>query len=781
MSRILTLLSILSVVFSNRFDELAAVQNEQWLAIPHSEIASNFSIFKHAGICTLKSTIYIHGGLNEEEELMDTFVQIDLVTMTASNVTLAPNSPAPLGRRKHFLLADESNDHLYLLGGKDTDDISPWKFNTQTGVWTQLSHDAPNYIDENIEDTDYSVTSLPGYLVVAGSKDGLSGDYLVYAKETDVWHRKPSNTEATHIEDPVLVSYLTKAYIIGGSTQTQYLPNRTVVIDLAGGIDGAVWEELTGPPGEEFQGFSMGELIGVVGEPGGKGILAANNGIAMVNVTEGGNWTYVTQGDVWPPLSTDIRITSYHNKVILLGALIGEGFPSKNMWVFDPNVCPKQCSSNGVCKMGNCHCAKSFSGIACEVEEKNTNLTPMITGVVVGGTVFSLLAIALVWKQTTKMREYRKLYSTSRIAEDMASQIARMELEQLDYLMHIQHPTSTQQSFQTIVESLKLYRSYLPESLLQRDSDGESDAESHTAKSHKSLSRISSSGASTSDTASRKEYQTGVVGVALTRGLNKLSIREVAVLRTVISQKKTEDSDRRVPGHLKITKRTEGSYKGLIDSIQQAVQSTRGSIITLDGDVVTSAWNFNLQTAIPSTNAAATAFKIGVDVDDFHVRHAVTNKSGYCGTLGGTKLRSPVLVGPHVNIVQLLHKISVHRSLPVLTDLRELSSSYGLKPVDIIASGGYLSCSGPVSPTDAMVEVYTIVEQNSQGNEWMYELDAINAHNEKIFEAMDIYKRSGAVPTLQMINGVTESDQPQLRLLKETIETAGSLKLHVLH
>eukprot|EP01060_Flectonema_neradi_P030855 TRINITY_DN4561_c3_g1_i1.p1 TRINITY_DN4561_c3_g1~~TRINITY_DN4561_c3_g1_i1.p1 ORF type:complete len:784 (+),score=105.17 TRINITY_DN4561_c3_g1_i1:122-2473(+) len=770
----IVLVTTLSVAAAmNVFEEMTSTQNDQWMAIPHKNISADFGIHPQAGICTFRDTIYMHGGLDAEDNLLNDFIQLDLTTMTYSTVALAPGSPNPGGRRKHFLLADEDNGKLYNVGGKDNDDISLWEFDVAAATWTRLNSDPPNFIDQIIEDTDYGIASVPGYLVVAGSKDGLSGEYLIYSKVDDVWFRLPTS-DVTKVEDPVLIPHGYKVYLMGGSTKSQYLPNRTGVIDFSNGRENAVWEEIPGFPGEELQAFVSGGFLGIVGEPGGKGPLGSHNGIAMINITEGGNWTTIPRGSSWPPLSTDIRITQYKNKAILLGALIGEGFPSENIWVFDPSICSADCSGNGVCHIGVCQCRSSFSGDACETENTTTDLTPMITGTVVGGSVFMIIAIAVVWKQTSKMREYRKLYSTSRIAEDMAAQIASMELEQLDYLMEITSPTAIQHSFQTIVQSLKLYRSYLPESLLQKDSDDASSTEGESvkiSKSHRSLGRLSSSGGTgTSDTNSRSPG--GGVGVVLMKDLNRQSVREVAILRTVIHNKK--ESRSRYTSNLKITRHTEEPYRVLIDTIQQSVQTTRGLILSLDGDAVTCAWNFNLHTSMPSAHAAATAFKIGSTDDEFSVRHVITNKTGHCGVLGGSKIRQPVFVSSHMAVVDTLHKISAHRNLPVLTDLREVGSNYSLRPVDVIKQNGYLSCAGAVTPTEDMLEVYSLLEQATQGNEWMYELDAITARNEKIFDVVDVYKSAGSSAALSIISELPDAQQPQFRFLRETIELANA-------
>ena len=761
-----SLVLLATLVMADKFEELTSSQREQWMSIPHSVISDTFSIHPQAGICVLESKMYFYGGFNLTDTTGD-FFELDLSTMTSKPIVLPVGSPTPGIRKKHFLLADDDDKHLYLLGGKDTPDLTPWKFSTKDNTWTQLAHDLPHYINEDIEDNDYAVASLPGYLVVVGSKDGKSGDYLIYSKTANNWTRISPKTVLTYVEDPVLIpSDNTKVYLVGGSTATGYLPNKTGMLDISVGYNNLGWVPLPGIPGEDLQGFRLGDIIGVMGDPGGRGGMASNNGIAIVNTTEGGNWTTISQGSVWPPLSNDIRVTQYRDKIIMLGALVGKGFRSDKIWVYDPTVCPSRCNGHGLCKLGNCECATDYSGIACEVKTVVNSYMAIVIGAVVGGGTLIIIAAAVIWKQTSKMRQYRKLYSTSRIAEDMAAQIARMELEHLDYLMHIQHPTNIQQSFQTIIGSLLLYRSYLPESLLHRNTENDSET---TQESKSQPSRNSSR--SPSDPS--KEI---LSPICLMQELNKTTVRDVAVLRTTIS---SIQEGNQVVKQLKLHRNSEHSYKDLVDTIQISVQSTRGSILLLAGDVILSAWNFSMNRAMAATHAIATAFKIGTDTDTFKINHAITKKLGQCGTMGGTKLRSPVLIGPHMDITTALSRVSICRNLPVLTDLRELGSNHGLLPVDVISLGAYASCSGTVFTEDYLVEVYSVVNLSNQGSEWMYELDALVAQNDIIFSTMTTYKKSGGAFTLAMILESSTDTQIQMQLLKESIESAGVIRVFV--
>ena len=105
----------------------------------------------------------------------------------------------------------------------------------------------------------------------------------------------------------------------------------------------------------------------------------------------------------------------------------------------------------------------------------------LIIGVVCGAGAFAIIAAIIVYKSTTEMRAYRKKFHTASIAEDMAEKVAKMELDQLEYLVDIENPTKTQRSFQTIVKALTYYKTYLPEALFtgwKREDSGEMDTPS---------------------------------------------------------------------------------------------------------------------------------------------------------------------------------------------------------------------------------------------------------------------------------------------------------------
>eukprot|EP01063_Lacrimia_lanifica_P029536 TRINITY_DN4527_c0_g2_i1.p1 TRINITY_DN4527_c0_g2~~TRINITY_DN4527_c0_g2_i1.p1 ORF type:complete len:1301 (+),score=317.10 TRINITY_DN4527_c0_g2_i1:80-3982(+) len=85
--------------------------------------------------------------------------------------------------------------------------------------------------------------------------------------------------------------------------------------------------------------------------------------------------------------------------------------------------------------------------------------------------VVVLAGVAGGWQMSAQQRAYAKVYSNNRVATDCAEAIAKMRLEELDHLYELKKPNSIQQAFIEIIEKLKEYRTYMPESVLVNNDD----------------------------------------------------------------------------------------------------------------------------------------------------------------------------------------------------------------------------------------------------------------------------------------------------------------------
>eukprot|EP00755_Sulcionema_specki_P037282 Sspe_Gene.108630::Locus_87753_Transcript_1_1_Confidence_1.000_Length_2721::g.108630::m.108630 len=103
----------------------------------------------------------------------------------------------------------------------------------------------------------------------------------------------------------------------------------------------------------------------------------------------------------------------------------------------------------------------------------------VILVIVAAGVLLAIAGVA-VGKAVSNYRLYQRQYGSNAIAERCAMAIADMNFEQVEYLRDLKNPNNTQQAFVQIVEQLKLYKAYMPQSLFVKDqvtSDSNEDRE----------------------------------------------------------------------------------------------------------------------------------------------------------------------------------------------------------------------------------------------------------------------------------------------------------------
>eukprot|EP01064_Diplonema_japonicum_P021942 TRINITY_DN3154_c0_g1_i1.p1 TRINITY_DN3154_c0_g1~~TRINITY_DN3154_c0_g1_i1.p1 ORF type:complete len:792 (+),score=250.44 TRINITY_DN3154_c0_g1_i1:94-2469(+) len=745
---------ICSTMCANLFEEAVAASaelNEQWTRLP---VAPNTNATSRvtSWSCTLGDKLYFFGGESlDEKELLGDFWYLDLVALTWEKITA---TGGPSARRKIRMACDEKRNIVYLIAGKKHSDL--WAYSPQSNTWREIPSDLVNGLDYDVFSTDFVAMSTTDHIVIAGTSNGEYSDYSVFNKDTETWRPRGYDTRLK-VEDPGGVGVGDLAVFTGGVFGGSALPNRTYIFNASD--PNGLWEDLVndGMAGEEFKMVSVGNgTLVLIGDPGGKGFLATGNKIATLdmNAPRPLHWDIVQQtnnASYWVPDISDFNTASYKGKMIAFCGVVtigGNVSGNADVWVFNPDVCPEGCNGNGRCVRGNCVECTGHSGVTCGISDPtSTDYTNIIIGIVVGGSVSILLLLLLGWKATAKHRAFRRLYDTNAVAENMAEQIARMELDQLNYLLSISNPTRVQASFITIVKTLKTYKMYLPDSVLQatavKDTDEDvSSRHSCTSSGSKNHTKSSFSSGQTAHSAAAHVAQDLAA---------KVVKKQVATCTFHLPTYVTWVGEQGGKGNMR---RIHEVVAVFADKVHNVVSSLRGTVLDaqLANGRIMCAWNFQIQKASPEVAAADAAVSIEETLTDsfpLKVYTAVTGGPCWAGNLGGSNLRVPAMVGRQHHVTDVLVRASVTKKIAKVTNLEGLADFFKILPCDIITTMKCISKSGISSsvPSDLPGSVWLLEicsRTNGPAQEWMYELEEAQNSANDLFRVMRVYENDGA-------------------------------------
>eukprot|EP00756_Hemistasia_phaeocysticola_P031405 Hpha_TRINITY_DN16350_c0_g1::TRINITY_DN16350_c0_g1_i1::g.61362::m.61362 len=100
----------------------------------------------------------------------------------------------------------------------------------------------------------------------------------------------------------------------------------------------------------------------------------------------------------------------------------------------------------------------------------------VVLGILLGIVGLSvIIAVPVTWHLTANWRHIRKLRSANVMAVKCAESIARMRLEEVEYIQRIPNPNELQSAFAAIIGILKEYSAFLPMSLRQEGKRGEAE------------------------------------------------------------------------------------------------------------------------------------------------------------------------------------------------------------------------------------------------------------------------------------------------------------------
>ena len=761
-----------TAVHCSTFDDLvaeAAVENKQWVELPttRNPVASNRV---KSWACTVHDKMYfVSGAALPDEDIVDDFWEFDFTTLKYTQIVTTP-SPPP--REKLRTTCDEARGLFYLVGGKEIEDL--WIYNVSVGTWHLVPHDPVNGLSDAIFGSDFIPISTTDYIVIAGTDSGDHPDYLMFDKRTETFLPR-SYDSRLKLEDPGAIGVGDLAVLAGGVRIGSSLSSSTYVLNTTD--PNAAWEEVTQSlSGEEFKMVHLyNRTVALVGDPGGKGALASGNGVAILDLdrtpTE---WQVVKKlkdPEDWIHQISDFMAVSYKGTLIILAGISvidGASVPNEKMFMYNPLVCPNGCNGRGRCDLGNCVDCIDHSGVSCEIPDPvPKDYTPIIVGTSVGGGFFIIALLFGAWKASAKHRAYRRLYATNRVAENMAQQIARMELEKLDYLVELENPTSVQASFVTIVKTLKTYRMYLPESVLQTVQQPVSDEEESTIATITDGSRTKSHSA------------VATLGQELAAKLTKKTVAtatfELGRLPHWLSRK----------GALGETEDIHVTIGIFADAVHTVISAKRGTLLDaqLGCGRIVGAWNFQVPKLAPDLAAATAAIDLREAAShtlplNLHV--AVTTGPCWAGNLGGSSMRVPAMVGKHRDVTEILMKTAAARQLAVATNCESLLDHFKLVPVDIVAPSLQSKAAGAYKfPADeSPVWVFAILGKATTGQEWMYELDEARKDVAGLMSVMRLYAEEGAAAAKELLDKIlpdmNDAKRAQTRYLGETLSVTFS-------
>eukprot|EP01062_Namystynia_karyoxenos_P058144 TRINITY_DN4955_c0_g1_i2.p1 TRINITY_DN4955_c0_g1~~TRINITY_DN4955_c0_g1_i2.p1 ORF type:complete len:2381 (+),score=448.46 TRINITY_DN4955_c0_g1_i2:166-7308(+) len=430
----------------------------------------------------LNATMWVFGGLNANGEMSDELLWMRVEDFTWGSVDNTLGALWPPLRRGGVMVADEGRGQLHLLGGVTTDGLSRsflhdfWAFDIASQTWEELRSfkNGERYAPGPPQGSHFAAAGTERYLVVIGSLEGSESTWMVYDKGTRRW-LAPFAERHLAVGSPAIARAGPDLLIAcGGIRGGSYLPRYTLMLRTTGNPDHWVWEMAergsTAPPGNFYTMQPVGQgAVVVLGDPFGKGRLGDVGGAAVLPAANE-RWAEINRTADWAPARSGFSAVSVGERVIVFGGAVGSGgeaVSTGEIWGYDPRRCPFDCNGRGDCHFGNCLVCRGSHGVACEIlDPEGTDLVPIIVGAAAGVLIlFAALGIVL-WRSTAETRKYRRLYDTARLAEDMARQIEAMDLDGLDYLRHIEHPTPTQKAFLSIVSTLQGHQAYIPQMII---------------------------------------------------------------------------------------------------------------------------------------------------------------------------------------------------------------------------------------------------------------------------------------------------------------------------
>eukprot|EP01065_Artemidia_motanka_P017040 TRINITY_DN2060_c0_g1_i3.p1 TRINITY_DN2060_c0_g1~~TRINITY_DN2060_c0_g1_i3.p1 ORF type:complete len:1511 (+),score=398.40 TRINITY_DN2060_c0_g1_i3:550-4533(+) len=777
------------------------------------------------------SKVYIWGGedttVGSNKFGLDTMVIFDFDTL--GFVSVPRSDPWPPSSRSAYLESDERRGVLYLFGGKNsaltlTELTQLWEFNTQTWTWRRLympsfvsSADDPcaqgSLVDANapvaIQASDASFVSTRDYIIVAGSDKGEHPTAKAWDKNAEAWITPINEPRVTPYEDPGTVS-LGGTDCCGiwttGQTAQGGLGSYVAMVNTT--TDPWTWTDLAAAEdaiqGEDYKFAPVSGGYMVLGDVGGQGLLADSGRFARFHV-DWGNYTIVNQSSGcddgvdcvkadqwWLPSRTEFQVVSYRDKLVVFGGVIevnGSTDFSGDIWVYDNSICPRGCSGLGECFFGNCRNCQGAWGVGCEIPFAESASIPWEGIGPAIGVVVVIIGV-MAWVLDAENRKKRRMYNINKIAEESADAIASLHLDDhLEHLRDIQNPTRMQKAFISIIETMKMWRSYIPQSVLQAVADSDSDDEKQEVaasevdtqrskyetpmayRARKDLERNQSSAGSAGTARSERS---GAASQS-TRGALQRRVKEAVSLG--LSRKRVGMGVMRMEGlkGLVDSKRFRDVEKTYCHTLEWVSQKCKKAAVTCCvGDEAFVTWGaFGVCADIPGKmlglahDCAHRVDPLGGDGVALHFAASLGNAAA--GYVGSETARFSQALGQPSLLLRPLIDICRECGATAVTDAKVQADGAGkaiFRPIALFVPYG--------CPSARLQTAYQVMGQADQDDEWMYNLEkAEGGEKERTWKAMwavfeaksDIANFEEAIPLLTKI-AEAEDDAVAKKMLR---------------
>eukprot|EP01060_Flectonema_neradi_P005355 TRINITY_DN13553_c0_g1_i1.p1 TRINITY_DN13553_c0_g1~~TRINITY_DN13553_c0_g1_i1.p1 ORF type:complete len:964 (+),score=125.72 TRINITY_DN13553_c0_g1_i1:210-3101(+) len=225
------------------------------------------------------------------------------------------------------------------------------------------------------------------------------------------------------------------------------------------------------------------------------------------------------------------------------------------------------------------------------------------------------------------------------------------------------------------------------------------------------------------------------------------------------------------PGGLQTAVQSVSEWIAVVEAI---ISKQKGMILwtTLGDSEVTAVWGFYSRTPTGVNHAVDAALEIAKPASSkcpsLEAYCAVSESICFCGNLGSGKVRAPAIVGSQKSNNNRLVRVGMHFDMHCLvTDSKSLEA-YEIMPVDCCKLHSVLSAGGLELYPSTPVVVFAVLRKPKQDGEWMYGLNELEQKLEPILRAYNEYARGNYAAATEEANKILQSGatEPEaLRLL----------------